>query len=264
RGRREPMPASVEEFCNHLARSRLLPPDEIRALRQRWRGEAKDASEDPERFSRWLVAKQYLTEYQATLIGRGHTDSFFLNQYKILDRIGRGRMAGVYKAVHQLGQVVAIKVLPPSRAKNGQILARFQREARLAIRLKHPHVVRAFQVGATKGVHYLVMEYLEGETFEELLSRRIRLPPAEAVRLVHQALLGLQHIHEQGMVHRDLKPANLMLSPAPGRGAHDTTLHSTVKILDIGLGREMFDENTPPPRMQHPELTSEGTLLGTP
>src|SRR5207245_10268859 len=205
RGRREPMPASVEEFCNHLARSRLLPPDEIRALRQRWRGEAKDASEDPERFSRWLVAKQYLTEYQATLVGRGHTDSFFLNQYKILDRIGRGRMAGVYKAVHQLGQVVAIKVLPPSKAKNPQLLARFQREARLAIRLKHPNVVRAFQVGETRGLHYLVMEYLEGETLEEALQRRGKLAPPDAVRIVHQALLGLQATHEQERVDRDLK-----------------------------------------------------------
>jgi eukaryotic-like serine/threonine-protein kinase len=159
---------------------------------------------------------------------------------------------------------VAVKVLPPSRAKNTQVLARFEREARLALKLKHPHVVRAFQVGETKGVHYFVMEYLEGETFDELLARRKRLPPAEAVRLVHQALLGLQHIHEMGMVHRDLKPANLMLLANSSRTDTDTTLNSIVKILDIGLAREFFDENSPAEAMAKMELTGEGTLLGTP
>ena len=169
-------------------------------------------------------------------------------------------MTGVYKARHPSGQIVAIKVLPPSRAKNGQMLARFQREARLSVKLKHPNVVRSFQVGEARGVHYLVMEYLEGETLDDVILSRKRLPPQEAVRLIHQVLLGLQHIHEQGMIHRDLKPANLMLVPAPAR---DSTLRSNIKILDIGLAREFFDENSPAPR-EDMELTGEGILLGTP
>src|SRR5262249_54649625 len=117
--------------------------------------------------------------------------------------------------------------------------------------------------GEAKGLHYLVMEHLEGETLEDVLQRRKRLAPNEAVRLIHQALVGLEHIHEQGMVHRDLKPANLMLVPAPGRGEPDNTLRATVKILDIGLGRELFDENAPQAQ-QNTELTGEGVLLGTP
>jgi eukaryotic-like serine/threonine-protein kinase len=153
-------------------------------------------------------------------------------------------------------------VLPPSRAKDAQILARFHREARLAAKLKHPHVVRSFQVGESNGVHYLVMEYLEGEPLDEVIARRKRLPPGEAVRLIHHALLGLQHLHEMGLVHRDLKPANLMLVPAPARGGKESTLHSDVKILDIGLAREFFDENAPVDAKD--ELTGEGVLLGTP
>ena len=152
-----------------------------------------------------------MTEYQASLLVRGHADGFFLNEYKILDRLGKGRMAGVYKAQHRLGQIFAVKVLPPSRAADPNFLGRFQREAKLAMRLKHPNIVRAFQVGQAGGLHYLVMEYLEGETLEDVLARRKKLPPAEAVRLVFQALQGLQHIHSQGLIHRDLKPANLML-----------------------------------------------------
>jgi len=251
---------TVENICGFLIRSKLLTPEEVRALQQRWQAEAKDQAGSISQFSKWLVANRYVTEYQAVLLAKGHADGFFLNQYKILDRLGQGRMAGVYKAEHTLGQVVAIKVLPPSKAKNPQLLGRFQREARMALRLKHPNVVRTYQLGEANDVQYLVMEYLEGETLEEILQRRRKLPPAEAVRLIHQALMGLQHIHEQGMVHRDLKPANLMLAPASGRGDADTTLKATVKILDIGLGR-FFEDS---PQSEKMELTGEGVLLGTP
>jgi eukaryotic-like serine/threonine-protein kinase len=253
---------TVENLCGFLYRSKLLAPDNVKTAYQRWLSEAGNSANVPAAFSRWLVSQQYLTEYQANLLAKGQVDNFFLNDYKVLERIGRGRMAGVYKAVHSLGQVVAIKVLPPSRAKNPQLLARFQREARLSVRLRHPHCVRCFQVGHTRDLHYLVMEYLEGETLEEVLLRRKRFGVDEAVRLVHQALLGLQHLHEQGLVHRDLKPSNLMLVPAPGRGPHDTTAPSRIKILDIGLARELYDEDTPPEKAE--QLTADGVLLGTP
>jgi len=256
------MEFSVENVCGLLIRSRLLNPDGVKTMYQRWQSEAKEHAGNLGQFTRWLVAKQYVTEFQATLVAKGHADDFFIHQYKILDRLGRGRMAGVYKAVHQLGQVVAIKILPPSKSKNPILLARFLRESRLAVRLKHPNVVRSFQVGDYKGLRYLVMEYLEGETLDEVLQRRKRLQPSEAVRLIYQALLGLQHIHERSLVHRDLKPANLMLVPRRGPGEADSTLRATVKILDIGLGRTLFDENTGSPEDSH--LTGEGVLLGTP
>lgn len=256
------MEFTVENICGFLIRSKLLTPEEVRAMQQRWLNEAKDQAGSMSQFSKWLVANKYVTEYQAVLLAKGHADNFFLNQYKILDRLGQGRMAGVYKAEHHLGQVVAIKVLPPSKAKNPQLLGRFQRESRMALRLKHPNVVRTYQLGQASAVQYLVMEYLEGETLDEVFQRRKKLPPNEAVRLIHQALTGLQHIHEQGMVHRDLKPANLMLVPASGRGDADNTLKATVKILDIGLGR--FFEDSPQAENENMELTGEGVLLGTP
>ena len=258
------MEFKVENLCGFLIRSKLMTASEMLAMRQRWQAEARENATQASLFLKWLVSKNYVTEYQANLLSRGHVDDFYLGDYKVLERIGRGRMAGVYKAVHPSGQVVAIKVLPPSRAKNTQTLARFQREARLSVKLKHAHVVRAFHVGESRDVHYIVMEYLEGETLEEVLQRRKRLPPAEAVRLVHQALLGLQHIHELGMVHRDLKPANLMLLPAPAPGENETTLQSNIKILDIGLAREFFDENSSADATEKMELTGEGVLLGTP
>ncbi len=205
-----------------------------------------------------MVSNRYLTEYQAQLLARGHADGFFLNEYKVLDRLGKGRMAGVYKAQHQLGQIVAIKVLPPSKAREANLLGRFHREARLALRLKHPNIVRSFQTGVADGLHYLVMEYLEGETLEDVLARRGKMLPGEGVRLVYQALQGLQHIHAQGLVHRDLKPSNLMLVGS----TLDSTLRATIKILDIGLGRTLFEDSAGEPGDHG--LTTEGVLLGTP
>jgi serine/threonine protein kinase len=240
-------------------------------LHQSWVQEAGTGSSDFERFCVWLIAHQYVTSYQLELLRRGHFEHFFLGDYKILDRLGRGRMAGVYRAVHRLGQMVAIKVLPRSKAKDATTLARFQREARLAVQFKHPNVVRTFQVGESDGLHYLVMEYLEGETLKEVLQRRRQLPPAEAVRIVHQALQGLRHLHELGMIHRDLKPANLMLVSGRNQKDRDTTLQDTVKILDIGLGKALFDEGTSedipggfPAGIAAVALTEQGDLLGDP
>src|SRR5262249_17518106 len=118
--------SSVDQFGELLVRSRLVDESDVQALLHRWRRETPADSEDVEHFSQWLVAQDTLTEYQVGLLNRGHVDHCFLDEYKLLDRIGRGRMAGVYKAVHKLGQVVALKVLPPSRASNPQTLARFR------------------------------------------------------------------------------------------------------------------------------------------
>jgi len=270
-------PATIEDYCALLARSRLLLNEEVEAAYQRFQKESEAEGKSPtdiDRFRRYLVRQRLLTEYQAHMIQRGRAEGFFIGGYKILDRVGKGHMGvgGVYKALHHLGQIVALKILPASKASDPHTLARFQREARLLLQLDHPNIVRAFQVGEAHGVHYLVMEYLEGETLQEVLQRRGRLPWQEAVRLIHQAFQGLQHLHERHMVHRDLKPANLMLvdgresekeTEESRRDHDDTTWDATLKILDIGLGRELFDENAPEGQIET-QITQEGSVLGTP
>jgi serine/threonine protein kinase len=249
---------SVESLCNLLARSKLLAANDVRALRQRWLTEGGKAVNNLGAFANWLVANQFVTEYQSKLLLRGKAERFFLSDYKLLERIGKGRFAGVYKAVHRLGQVVAIKVLPPSKVKDPQIFGRFQRESRLALRLKHPHIVRTVQTGEDLGLYYIVMEFLDGQTLDDLLAHRGRLLPAEALHLLLQALSGLQYLHEQHIVHRDLKPANLMLVPALDASGR-TTL--SLKILDIGFGRALFEEGGNGVALG---LTMQGALIGNP
>jgi serine/threonine protein kinase len=171
-------------FCQTLVRSKLLSESEVSDLRKQARADNADS------FAAWLVEQGKLTRYQADSLLRGKV-RFFLGDYKLLELVGTGRMAGVYRATHKLGMPVAVKVLPPSKAKQPDCLARFQREAELALQLEHPHVVRTYHAGTADDLHYIAMEYLEGETLEEHLASKGKLPPADAVRIIQQALLGL-------------------------------------------------------------------------
>src|SRR5262245_42644400 len=254
-------PTTVADLTYLVVRSKLMTPDEVEEVLRR-HPEVGKPGDDPDAFRKLLVQGKHLTDYQAALLLRGHSEGFFLNQYRILELLAKGRMAGVYKAVHTSGQAVAIKVLPASKARDPEVLARFRREARLLTRIDHPNVVRAFQLGESAGKHYLVLEYLDGDTLDEVLERRKKLPPVEAVRIVHEALLGLQHIHERGMIHRDLKPGNLMLVDTGRKG--DDTLDRPVRILDIGLGKAVFDEAAKSHVDDPSQLTTDGVLIGTP
>src|SRR2546421_316692 len=137
-------------FCQNLAKSKLLTESEVAGLLARAQKE-KGADILPQAFADWLVSQGKLTRYQADALLRGNL-RFFLDDYKLLDRIGAGRMAGVYRAVHKMGMPVAVKVLPPSKAKVPEALARFEREAQLALPLDHPHIVRTYHAGLSDGL----------------------------------------------------------------------------------------------------------------
>jgi serine/threonine protein kinase len=247
---------SVEELCRLLRRSRLLTPEEILTLVQRWRsetGEPGDAPASLDRFSRWLVEGRFLTEYQVTTLRNGHADHFFLAGFKLLDRIGKGRQMRVYKAIDRVGQLAALKVLPPSRARFPQALARFHREARVGGRLDHANVLRLLGGGEEDGLHYMVMEYVEGETLQQAIASRGRLTPAEAASLAEQALSGLVYLHQQGIVHRDIEPSNLMLVHPTG-----------VKLLGLGLSQAEGEDDPLPEVIDYSRPAPEGVALPLP
>jgi serine/threonine protein kinase len=249
---------TVDEFCQLIVQSRLHSANSVMEIRKRWLMTARTPG-DVSAFARWLIDTDHLTSHQATLIGRGQVSNFFFNEFRILERIGKGRMAGVYRAVDPNGRMAAIKVLPPSKAEDPETLARFQREAELAGQLDHACIIRTLHWGEVRGLYYIIMEHAEGETLESVLDDRGRLSPRETARIGILTALGLQHVLEKGMVHRDLKPGNLMLCPAPLR--EENTMCCRVKILDIGLGRRLFN---PEDREETAGLTTDNTILGTP
>jgi serine/threonine protein kinase len=170
-----------------------------------------------------------------------------IGPYALLQKLGQGGMGTVYRAVHlKLKRPVVVKLLAPDRLRDERAVARFQREMEAIGRLDHAHVIRATDAGEAGGQHYLVMEHVEGVDLGRLADRHGPLPVAAACEIVRQAALGLQAIHEQGMVHRDIKPSNLLLT----RGGH-------VKVLDLGLA--LLYDALP----SGDELTVSGQVMGS-
>src|SRR5215831_1079752 len=168
-------------------------------------------------------------------------------RYRIAGLLGRGGMGEVYRATDlTLGQAVALKFLPEATASDERALARFYNEVRAARQVTHPNVCRVYDVGQVQGMHYISMEFVDGEDLGSLLRRIGRLPVDKAVETARKICAGLSAAHEKGVLHRDLKPANVMID---GRGQ--------VIIMDFGLagiaGQLQGDVRSGTPAYMSPE-----------
>ena len=176
--------------------------------------------------------------------------------YEIQSLVGAGGMGEVYKARDtRLDRTVAIKVLPPHLADDRDRYQRFEREARAVASLDHPHIGALYDVGQDEGVHFLVMQYLDGETLASRLAKG-PLPIEQALRYAIDIADALDHAHRRGIVHRDLKPGNIILTKA---GA---------TLLDFGLAKWRAAANVlmrefTAAATQRDSLTEEGTIVGT-
>jgi serine/threonine protein kinase len=178
-----------------------------------------------------------------------------MGPYRVLRVLGGGGMGVVFEALEpQLERRVALKAMRPALAANEVARRRFLREARTVASLQHDHVVTIHQVGEERGVPFLVMPLLQGESLEDRLKREGRLPPAEVFRLGREVAEGLAAAHALGLVHRDVKPGNIWLEARAGEpGALATG--GRVKLLDFGLAR---------PVEQGEAITEWGAVVGTP
>jgi len=149
------------------------------------------------------------------------------HRYEILEKIGEGGMATAYRGRDRvLGRVVAIKVMRPELASDGEFLARFRREARAAAGITHEHIAGVYDIGNDAINHYIVMEYVEGESLRDRLRREGPLPLPDALRIATETAEALEAAHASGIVHRDIKPHNILL----GR-------EGQVKVSDFGIAR---------------------------
>lgn len=171
------------------------------------------------------------------------------SRYSVQKRLGHGGMGMVYHATHRLmNRNVALKMIRGDLLATPMAVTRFRREVQAAAQLDHPNIVTAFDAEEISGVHFLVMEYVEGKSLYEYVHQKGPLAVALACNLARQMAQGLHHAHRLGMIHRDIKPQNVML-----------TRQGKVKILDFGLARwsGRNDEKT------LPQITSVGSHLGT-
>ena len=219
------MSVPIDEFIATLTESGLMAQEEVDEFLAGVSEQEKP--EDGEQLAKLLYRSEKLTKFQTQCIYQGKTKGLVLGNYVVLDKIGKGGMGHVYKAQHKrMKREVALKVLPSGIAKQTEAIDRFHREVVAAARLDHPNVVTAHDADEAEGVHFLVMELVEGTDLAKLVRSKGAVSVAKAIDYVTQAALGLQYAHERGVVHRDIKPSNLLLDQA-----------DTVKILDMGLAR---------------------------
>jgi eukaryotic-like serine/threonine-protein kinase len=167
----------------------------------------------------------------------------FDGRYMIERQIGSGGMADVYLATDQsLGRKVAIKILSDRYARDAAFVERFRREAAAAASLRHPNIVTVYDRGEAMGTSYIAMEYLDGPTLKEEITRRAPLPEPEAINYATQALAALEAAHRQGVVHRDVKPHNMVL-----------TDEGRLKVTDFGIARAANTQ----------QMTEVGSIVGT-
>jgi serine/threonine protein kinase len=226
-----PAPASATEFIDLVRRSELLPNAKLDEVLTRHRlGGTLPSSVDP--IANLLVREGQITFFQSKQLKLGRYKRFTIgSKYRLLELIGAGGMGAVYLCEHTLmRRLVALKVLPVEKLADPSNEDRFYREARAIAALDHPNIVRAYDIDQYEKLHFLVMEYVDGTSLQEVVARYVLekklFDPMRAAHYIAQAAIGMQHGHELGMVHRDIKPGNLLLDRS-----------GVIKVLDMGLAR---------------------------
>ena len=210
----------------------------------------KTLKTEPTTLEQLMIDRGFVTQTQAdrikTNINESKKASAKIPGYKVLNKLGSGAMAVVYRARQlSLERIVAIKVLPKRFTERPDYVRRFYKEGKLAAKLNHNNIVQAIDVGEAGGLYYFVMEYVEGKTLYDDLARGKVFNEQEALEIVVQVAHALAHAHAQGMIHRDVKPKNIMINS-----------DGVVKLADMGLAREMSDVKA--------AKSEEGKAFGTP
>jgi eukaryotic-like serine/threonine-protein kinase len=241
----------VDQFVHELTDNALVDSADVEPVRQQIT--ARMGPSHAQALARELVRLGRLTAYQAAAVLQGKTKGLLIGNYLVLDKLGAGSMGMVFKARHRLlNRIVALKLLPPSLARDPAAVQRFEREAKAAATLSHPNVVAVIDADEYRGLHFLVMEYVEGRDLARLVREDGPLSVSQAIDCLAQAARGLKAAFEASVVHRDIKPSNLLLQPG-----------GTVKILDMGLAR--LDAVGSPFGAKEPDasLTQSNVILGT-
>jgi eukaryotic-like serine/threonine-protein kinase len=241
--------SSLNEFNleKSILRRGLATPAEVdacKALKAKLAGK-----EDSKGLLDIMVEAKVLTKNQSMRLMKeiGEANKKFeIPGYQVIEKLGKGSMGVVYKARQtSVDRIVAVKILLDALAQNKEFIKRFDREAKIAAKLSHNNVVNAIDAGDVNGLHYFVMEYVEGYTIKDTLDKNEVFDEKTALKIVMAVAEALKHAHQRGLIHRDIKPENVIL-----------TLDGNVKLADLGLARLTADEKW--------AMSEAGMAIGTP
>src|SRR5579872_1729045 len=193
------MPVPVAQLVKHLEDSGVLGGDTLKNFIP-----PKADPKNAEELLQELMRQKKLTKFQAEQVWQGNGKSLVLGNYLLLEKIGAGGMGQVFKARHRvMERIVAVKVLPTAVTKDQAAIARFHQEVKAAAKLRHLNIVAADDADQANGVHFLVMELVEGSDLSALVKKNGPFPVDRAVNCILQAAKGLEAAHAAGIVHRD-------------------------------------------------------------
>ncbi|WP_165219057.1 serine/threonine-protein kinase [Aquisphaera insulae] len=239
------------QFLRIILEKGLVPAADLAALRDRLVGPG--SSLELSRLASELVRLRKLTPYQVAAIRQGKTRGLVIGDYVVVDKIGAGGMGLVFRVRHpRTTAELALKLLSPSISRDSAAVARFRREVAAVARLSHPNIVTALDSGETRGLLFLVMEYVDGRDLARAVRESGSMTVGRAVDCVIQAARGLKEAHDRGIIHRDIKPANLLLERS-----------GVVKVLDLGLARVSQGIESSPGDGSETDLTVSGVIVGT-
>jgi serine/threonine protein kinase len=221
---------SADEFLEHLAQSRLLEMEVIKAFL----AEAPpEASQSGESLANWLLERQALTAFQSRRVLAGMGRALVHPPYELRETLGRGGMGTVYLGWDRdARRYCAVKMLSSEQSSHERGQLRFQREIDVSRRLEHPKLARAYAAGLWRSKPFLAMEYVPGPTLYQLVRRHGPIPLYWTCRWISDVADALDYAHQGGVVHRDLKPSNVIVTP-----------ERTAKLLDLGLARWYEDDH---------------------
>src|SRR6266849_1882168 len=206
-----PAPTSVEELIDLAKKSGVVDDKRLDAAVAKLRA-AGTPPKEPGKLAGILVRDGILTHFQAEQFLQGRWRRFTIGKYKVMERLGQGGMGSVYLCEHKfMRRRAAVKVLPAAKAEDPSSLERFYREARAAAALDHPNIVRAYDIDQDENLHFLVMEYVDGASLQEIIKKTGQMNVLRGCHYMRQAAIGMQHAHEAGLVHRDIKPGNVLV-----------------------------------------------------
>jgi serine/threonine protein kinase len=226
-----PAPTSIDDLMDLVRKSGVLEDKRLEAHVQKLR-DAGTLPTEPGKLAAILVRDGLLTYFQSEQLLLGKWRRFTIGKYKVLERLGSGGMGSVFLCEHKfMRRRVAVKVLPTAKANDPSSLERFYREARAVAAVDHPNIVHAYDIDQDENLHFLVMEYVDGTSFQELVKKSGPLGLERACQYISQAAVALDHASKAGLVHRDIKPGNILVDRS-----------GVVKILDMGLARFFNDD----------------------
>jgi twitching motility protein PilT len=233
------MQSSAEDLLGQIEELHLMPAKDIEAVKSRWFRPGRKEAPDAARFGDWLRVNGYLTEFVLSALARGKADLLTLNQYRLTDLLRTGAQAGDFRATDPLDRTLRLQIVSPSVASDSERAEKFQQAVQRAMQVQHPGIARTLDIGHTEDVGYIVSEYVEGESLEDVLQKRGKLGYELAARVFAIVFDALHSLHLQG-VHAGELSADCLVFASVDKSAGGAR---TVRILNAGFPRQFFDSS---------------------